>query len=280
MSKDYYQILGIDKNAGQEQIKAAYRKLAFQHHPDRNKKDPAAGEKMKEINEAYAILSDQKKRKKYDIFRDSYGSSASQRFRESYSEEDIFRDSDINQIFEEMSKIFGFRNSDEIFKEFYGSRYQTFSFRRRGAFGRGSVSFYGFRPHVRRQGEFRGRGKEQQPPLGIFANLLNRYLRHKIGKTFGVKFPERGADLHDVLALNPKQAQRGEKVKYFLRGRGRPKEIMVKIPPGIRDNQRIRLKGLGAEGRDGGEAGDLYLEVMIRVPLLQRIKNFFAGDKN
>jgi len=92
MSKDYYQILGLNKDASQEQIKAAYRKLAFQYHPDRNKEDPAAAEKMKELNEAYAVLSDPVKRKEYDTYRDSYGSFASQRFRENYSEEDIRRD--------------------------------------------------------------------------------------------------------------------------------------------------------------------------------------------
>ena len=90
MSKDYYQILGLNKDASQEQIKAAYRKLAFQYHPDRNKEDPAAAEKMKELNEAYAVLSDPVKRKEYDTYRVSYGSFASQRFRENNFEDDIF----------------------------------------------------------------------------------------------------------------------------------------------------------------------------------------------
>jgi curved DNA-binding protein CbpA len=58
MSVDYYQVLGLNHSASQEQIKAAYRKLAFQYHPDRNKEDPAAGERMKKINEAYAVLSE------------------------------------------------------------------------------------------------------------------------------------------------------------------------------------------------------------------------------
>ena len=67
MDRDYYQILGVSEDASQEQIKAAYRRLAFQYHPDRNKEDTAAAEKMKEINEAYAILSNQAKRKEYDL---------------------------------------------------------------------------------------------------------------------------------------------------------------------------------------------------------------------
>jgi curved DNA-binding protein CbpA len=84
MDRDYYQILGVSEDASQEQIKAAYRRLAFQYHPDRNKEDTAAAEKMKEINEAYAILSNQAKRKEYDTFKDSYGSFASQRYRQRY----------------------------------------------------------------------------------------------------------------------------------------------------------------------------------------------------
>lgn len=272
MSKDYYQILGLNKDASQEQIKAAYRKLAFQYHPDRNKEDPAAAEKMKELNEAYAVLSDPVKRKEYDTYRDSYGSFASQRFRENYSEEDIFRDSDINQIFEEMSKAFGFRNFDEIFKEFYGSRYQTFTFRRPGVFGRGFISFYGFSPYTEQREEFQEQGKMPHFP---FAGILNRFLMRRLEKAFGVKFPERGRDLYDVLVLTPEQAQKGEKVKYSYQKWGKPQKIMVKIPPGIKDGQRIRLRGLGTEGRGGGEAGDLYLEVKIQVPMLQKIKRLF-----
>ena len=61
--KDYYKILEVDENATQQQIKEAYRKLAFQYHPDRNKDNPSAVEKMKEINEAYSVLSNPQKRK-------------------------------------------------------------------------------------------------------------------------------------------------------------------------------------------------------------------------
>ena len=249
MSKDYYQFLGVSKNASQEQIKDAYRKLAFKYHPDRNKENPEAAEKMKQINEAYAVLSNQRKRKEYDAYRDSYGSFASQKFRESYSEEDIFRGSDINQILEETSKIFGFRNFDEIFKEFYGSRYQTFVFRRPGLFDR----------------EF------------IFSGgILNRILRHRLEKDFGIKFAEKGRDLFDMLILTPQQAQLGGKVTYTRQKWGKNQKIIVKVPPNIRNGQRIKLKGLGAEGKYGGETGDLYLEVIIQVPVLQKIKNLLT----
>jgi hypothetical protein len=106
--KDYYQILGIDRNASLQQIKEAYRRLAFQYHPDRNKGDPHATEKMKEINEAYAALSDAGKRREYDALKERYGPFAYDHFRQAHSLEDIFRGSDIDQIFQEFARIFGF----------------------------------------------------------------------------------------------------------------------------------------------------------------------------
>jgi len=74
--KDYYQIIGVDKNAGSKQIKEAYRKLAFKYHPDRNKENQEASEKMKHFNEAYAVLSNPAKRREYDALRQQFGSSA------------------------------------------------------------------------------------------------------------------------------------------------------------------------------------------------------------
>ena len=67
---DFYEILWVDKNASTEEIKKAYRKLAMQYHPDRNKSDPEAEKKFKEVNEAYSTLSDENKRKQYDMFEE------------------------------------------------------------------------------------------------------------------------------------------------------------------------------------------------------------------
>ena len=125
--KDYYEALGIDKSATAKEIKEAYRRLAFQYHPDKNPGDPAAVERMKGINEAYAVLSDPVKKERYDSLKDSYGDSAYNRFRQGYSEQDIFRDSDINQVFEEFSRSFGFRNFEDVFREVYGPGYRTFA---------------------------------------------------------------------------------------------------------------------------------------------------------
>jgi len=173
--QDYYQQLNIEKNAGQKQIKEAYRKLAFEYHPDRNQGNPNAANEMKAINEAYAVLSDGSKRRQYDEMKQRFGSSAHTRFRSSYSEKDIFSGSDIHQIFEEMARSFGVRGFDEIFREFYGPGYRSFEFRKKGLFGRGFFFFGGF-------GGGGGLGKlskfllgkmgvEQMPEKGVLFNI-------------------------------------------------------------------------------------------------------------
>jgi DnaJ-class molecular chaperone len=138
--KDYYQILGVAKSAPQNEIRQAYRKLAFQFHPDKNLGNPSAGEKMKDINEAYATLSNPSRRHEYDLLKDKYGEFAYDKYRQTHSQEDIFRGSDINQVFNEFARMYGFRSSDDILNQFYGQGYQTFQFRRPGVFGTGCQS--------------------------------------------------------------------------------------------------------------------------------------------
>ncbi|MGQ9638565.1 MAG: DnaJ domain-containing protein [Thermodesulfobacteriota bacterium] len=264
--KDYYKILGVQRTSTPQEIKEAYRKLAFQYHPDRNKGDPSALEKMKEINEAYAVLSDPKKRNDYDILREQFGAYSYERFRRSYSEEEIFRDSDIFQIFEEMARGFGLRGFEEVFREFYGQGYRSFEFRSPGVFGRGFIFF----------GTNRGREKPREKilPSEILPGVLGKLLRYFLKKTFGLREPKRGKDMEGVIYLTPQQALIGGKGRFFHRKRS--KELILTIPPGIKEGQKIRLKGMGEEGREGGEPGDLYLKVKIKKPLLDRLKDFLT----
>ena len=95
--RDYYEVLGVTKTASASEIKKAYRKMAMQYHPDRNKDNKKAENKFKDISEAYAVLSDKKKRLQYDQF-------GSEGFHQKFSQEDIFKDFDINEIL----KGFGF----------------------------------------------------------------------------------------------------------------------------------------------------------------------------
>jgi curved DNA-binding protein len=103
LQKDYYQILGLDRNALEDEIKRAYRKLAFQYHPDHHPEDSESEEKFKEIGEAYAVLSDPEKRKEYDF-------SGHVRFKRMYSSEDIFRNFGFDQLFKEFGFEFGSRS--------------------------------------------------------------------------------------------------------------------------------------------------------------------------
>ena len=249
--KDYYEILGLDKDAGQKQIKEAYRKLAFKYHPDRNKEHPESAEKMKRINEAYAVLSDPGKRREYDMLRQRVGSSAYSQFRKNYSEQDIFSGSDINQIFEEMTRAFGFRNYNEIFREFYGQGYRTFEFKKPGFTARGFVF---------------SRGLEKGP--------FGKLYQYALKKISGIELPENGADINEIIHLDPLKAQQGGPYAYFLRKKS--KKLVVKIPQGVREGQRIRLAGMGEDGKGGGRPGDLYLKVYIKKPLLRKIKDFIS----
>lgn len=256
--KEYYQILEVDIQATPREIKEAYRRLAFQYHPDRNSGDPGAVEHMKNINEAYAVLSDPAKRQRYDSLKQTYGYSAYDRFREGYSENDIFRGSDINQIFEEISRSFGFRGFEDIFKEVYGSGYQTFQFRQGGLFGRGFI-FTG-----RMNQDAFGHGAGQ----GMFSRFLGKLAGYALKRMTGV-----GArDRYDSLRLTPAQAKNGGKVPYTDKDNGR--NILITVPPGVTDGQTIRLRGLGAQDQPSFPPGDLYLKVEISRPFLQTIKAF------
>jgi DnaJ-class molecular chaperone len=260
-STDYYRILGVPSDADPEKIKTAYRELAFQYHPDRNEKNPDASEKMKQLNEAYAVLSNPAKRREYDSLRQQYGSAAYQRFRQGYSEKDIFSGSDIHQVFEEMAKSFGFRGYQDIFKEFYGDGYRTFKFKGPGVF-MGGFFF---------SGSF-GRGKIQPAQLGGIGGPFGKLVQNFFQKAIGMKPIEKGKDIQDVIHLDEASAQKGGPYAYFHRKLS--KKLVVKVPPGVRTGQKIRLAGMGEDGKGGGEPGDLYLKVNIKRPLLQRIKRY------
>lgn len=265
--KDYYKILGVHEGATPDEIKKSYRNLAFRHHPDRN---PGSQEQMKEINEAYAVLSNPEKKREYDNLRQSFGATARDRFRQTHTDEDIFRNSDINQIFEELSRIFGFNRPEDIFSRdaFYGRHYREFKFKGPGVSGRG---FFFFGPMGNAYRSDKGpagtdslASKLMLKGLGMFQKMAARRL--------GIVLPEKGRDLGDSLAVTPEEASSGAKVRYVIDQPGRSREILITVPPGMTEGQKIRLRGLGEEGKNGGEAGDLFLKVRIRRPFFERVK--------
>lgn len=262
--KDYYEILGVDREASPEKIKEAYRGLAFQYHPDRNEGRADAVERMKMINEAYAVLSDPAKRRQYDSLRQTYGNSAYNRFRDGYSDQDIFRGSDINQIFEELSRSFGFRGFEDVFKEAYGSGYRTFEFRRGNVFGRGFVWSSGMKQGIPRHGTQKG----------IFPWLMGKLAGYALKKITGIQTP-REKDRYDRLTITPSQANKGGKVPYTDKESSR--ELLITIPPGITQGKTIRLQGLGYGNGNGSSPGDLYLKVEISRPFLQKIRDYLVS---
>jgi curved DNA-binding protein len=229
--KDYYTLLGVGKNATADEIKKAYRQLALKYHPDRNKGDKEAEEHFKEINEAYAVLSDQEKRHQYDMF-------GAEGFRKRYSQEDIFQGFDIGDVL----KDFGFGTSD-IFSVLFGGgggkrrgvRYTTFT----GPFGQQATGEGG----------------------GNFADYFAR----------GGAGPSQGRDTVSDLTITLEEAAKGAEKLISIQREGRVEKIAVKIPPGIDTGKKLRVAGKGERGPAGGPAGDLYVRVNVQKhPLFTR----------
>jgi molecular chaperone DnaJ len=254
--RDYYQVLGIERQATEQQIKSAYRKLALKHHPDRNPGDAAAEEQFKEAAEAYAILADAEKRSLYDRFGHAgvSGAGAGAGF-----DPTIF--ADFSDIFSGLGDVFGFG-------DLFGGR------RRRGGPQRGSDLRYdleitfdesatgtdttiqipreetcetcsgsgaapGTSPETCSQCRGSGQLRYQQGFLTVARPCSNC---RGTGKTIA----------------KPCQSCRGA-------GRiGRERKITVKIPAGIATGQRLRLYGEGEHGSAGGPPGDLYVVVHVQ----------------
>ncbi|MBW2120992.1 MAG: J domain-containing protein [Deltaproteobacteria bacterium] len=231
--RDYYEVLGVSRNATDEEIKKAYRKLALKYHPDRNKGNKEAEERFKEINEAYAVLSDKEKRKQYDTF-------GAEGFHQRFTQEDIFRNFDFGDIFQDL----GF--SDDIFSSLFGRGFRRST--RRSDFGAEGTGFEQF---------FRGGPAGYESPG-----------------------PAKGADLLTDLQISLEEAARGSERRLSLDEGGRPREITVKIPPGIRSGQKLRLAGKGQPGPPGGRPGDLFIRVhVLDHPLFKREEDDITVDR-
>jgi curved DNA-binding protein len=217
MAEDYYQVLGVDKKASADVIKKAYRKLALKWHPDKNPNNKSAEEKFKKISEAYAVLSDDKKREQYNQF------GSADQFRQQYSQEDIFRDVDLDEIL----RSFGFGGGR-------GAGRTTFRTGRRGGTGARD-------PNDPFAGIFGGMGGGQQ-----YANMA-----------------EKGQDAEYNLSISLEESVFGADKKISFQLENRIEDISVKIPPGISSGKKLRLPGKGLSGYNGGPSGDLYLNISV-----------------
>jgi curved DNA-binding protein len=219
--KDYYKILGLNRNAGQDEIKKAYRKLARKYHPDVNPDDKTASAKFSEINEAHEVLSDPEKRKKYDQFGANW-----QQFEQSGGRPEDFN---WGQWQSAPGSGYSYRTvTPEEFQDLFG-----------GAGGYSDFFETLFGASGRRSGE-RSRGDQ------------DFYFRAG---------PRRGRDSEHTLQITLEEAFHGATRTLAWEG-GR--KIEAKIPRGVRTGSRVRLKGQGESGIDGGEPGDLYLKIQVQ----------------
>lgn len=267
--RDYYEILGVQKGVGQDELKRAYRKLAFKYHPDRNKGDENAAEYFKEATEAYEVLNDPEKRRIYDQFgHDGLKQGGYQRGFSSFED-----------IFSMFGDIFGGGRGGSIFEDFFdlGSR--------------GGRS----RRRVRR-----GASLKCELELSLKEAFTG------VERTIDLKRNEICADCNGSGAkpgtapeVCPQCRGQGEVLQsqgFFslrtacpqcqgsgefipspcskCRGSGRnptQRQITVRIPPGIQDNTQMRVSGEGEPGFNGGPRGDLYCIIGLREhPLFER----------
>ncbi len=224
MKTDYYTLLGVTRDASPEAIKKAYRKLAMQWHPDKNPGDKAAEEKFKQVSEAYAVLSDAEKRKKYD----SFGSAEA--FSQNYSHEDIFRD--VN--FDDLLSQFGLKSSG------WGN------FRRRKAGGAGGGGGAGgsiFDDLFGATAASPARGRAS-PQAGAGAGQAGR-----------------GKDAEVPIVVSFVEAMHGAERQLRLQIDGEDRQLKVRIPAGVTTGKKLRVRGAGHVSPVG--AGDLTLLITV-----------------
>lgn len=262
--RDYYEVLGVSKNAPLDEIKKAYRKLALKYHPDRNKGDRQAEERFKEAAEAYAVLSDSEKRAQYDQFGHSLGGAGFQGF----------------QGFEEAFRGFGDIFGD-LFEDFFGV---SASGRRSTRRSRGSdleysvdVSFedaaHGTEvkiefPRAEPCDECGGSGAEPGSKKAVCSECGGR---GEIRMTQGFFTWRRTC---------PRCEGEGESIAepcHRCHGSGRvqkTRKLNLKIPAGIEDGSQLKIAGEGEIGVRGGVRGDLYVQVTVKPhPFFVRVRN-------
>ena len=263
--QDYYEILGVNKDASKSDIKKAYRKLALKYHPDKNP-DKAAEEKFKEISEAYAVLYDDEKRQLYD----QYGHAG---IDQHFSSEDIFRGADFGDIFRGMGFDFDF---NDIFENFFGNRS---GFSRRGPQRRRGMDLR-YDIQISLEDAYKGLETEINVPRSEICDTC-KGSRAKPGTspkqcpqcngTGQARQSRRTAfGMFTQISSCPKCNGEGTIIKDYCpkcRGKGiiqRTRNIELKIPKGVDDGSQLRLSGEGEAGSTVSGSGDLYIVIHVK----------------
>lgn len=264
--KDYYQILGVTQNCTDEEIRTNYRKLAMRFHPDRNPNDPTAEERFKDVAEAYGVLTDPVKRREYNSCRangaDFDRSQSAGGF--SYSQEDIlkdlFKDPRFQQMFSGLLREFqrsGFRHSTHFIKKsFFGGKGNIFL---GGIFLVGSLAGPLLTGAARKQ--LSGRSSVIKSIGSKFSHLLSE-AQNKIGKKNSKAHEnnhQKDLDITYHTPLSSVELKHGKTIQILVYGENGEQTLKVKIPPGSKAGQKLRLKGKGRPGPFG--RGDLFLQL-------------------
>ncbi len=257
VKKDLYEILGVSPDASEEEIKRAYRRLARKYHPDLHPGDKEAEERFKEINEAYEILSDPKKRAEYDRLRE-----AAKAYRFTTPEGDSAYDFG---LFVERTDPFG--SFADLFSELFG-----FDFTEEGPEPGADVLY---RYEVELSDLVSGKPltieipvEEPCPSCHGFGRDLKAAKKcpacNGRGKTEKRRGPVR---IIELCSFCGGTGGKFEKPCPSCGGRGtvlRKERVTVKLPPGTDHGTRIRIPGMGRPGRRGGPPGDLYIEIRVK----------------
>lgn len=256
-NNDYYGILGVSKGASEEEIKAAYRKLAKKYHPDLNPNNPSASEKLKEVNEAYAVLSDKTKRSNYDNFgsAEGFAGGAGGGF-------GGFNTSAFGGFEDIISQMFGGggRSSRTASNAVDGNDLQTkitLSFEESALGVKKTIKVTRYENCEACKGTGAREGRDFDTCSSCKGTGRIKTYQNTL---FGRVMSE---------SICPECAGSGKKIKTRCDkcgGRGQiktSKDIEVNIPGGIEDGQTITLRGYGEAGRNGGRTGDLFISISV-----------------
>lgn len=245
VKRDYYDVLGIDRNADEKTIKKAYRKLAKKYHPDTNAGNADAADKFKEVNEAYDVLSDPKKKKMYDQFGHAAFEAGADPGAGGFGG---FQGGG-NGSYQEFH--FNGENMDDIFGDIFGNMFHGSHGESRGFGSNGTYEHFTGNGSGFHSG-FGGSGFHSGNGFGGFHQQ---------------DFPQKGSDVKASINVTFDEAAFGADKRISLSGpdgsSGAPQTLQLHIPAGIDTGKSIRLKGKGMPGTGGGEPGDLLLKVTV-----------------
>jgi molecular chaperone DnaJ len=253
--RDYYEVLGVEKNSNNADIKKAYRKLALQYHPDRNPDDKEAEDKFKEASEAYSVLADGQKRQVYD----QYGFEGLKGAGRGFGDFSFFSDSIFSDFEDILGSFFGFGGGG----------------RGAGQYGARRGRDIGFELNLTLEEAYNGVEKEVEAERSVGCNICDGSGSEPgrppetCNQCGGAGKVRRSQGFFSIATACPVCNGQGQIIRYpctKCSGKGRlpeTRKIKVTIPAGVDNGNRLRVGGEGEGGYNGGRPGDLYVILVI-----------------